>query len=76
MYRVKEFFTDLTDNNHAYHAGDKFPRNGLSVSKARIEELSGTHNKRGISLIEFIPDPQTEPEMPRRGRPRKRGIAL
>ena len=38
-YRVIKYFTDLQDNNREYHAGDIYPRNGLKVTKARIEEL-------------------------------------
>lgn len=54
MYVVKVFFTDLQDNDHPYHAGDTFPRDGLPVDTNRIKELSGTQNKRGIALIEEV----------------------
>ena len=50
MYRVKVFFTDLQDNDYAYHAGDAFPRDGMTASVDRIKELSSTQNKRGIAL--------------------------
>ena len=52
MYRVIEFFTDLQDNCHPYHAGDVFPREGLTVSDDRLAELSGSGNKQGRPLIE------------------------
>ena len=54
MYRVKVFFTDLQDNDYAYHAGDIFPRDGMTATVDRIKELSGTQNKRGIALIEEV----------------------
>ncbi len=51
IYKVIHFFTDLQDNNYPYSVGDLYPRNGLSVSEARIRELSGKDNKRGKPLI-------------------------
>ena len=54
MYRVKVFFTDLQDNDYAYHAGDIFPRDGMTATVDRIKELSSTQNKRGIALIEEV----------------------
>lgn len=56
MYRVIKFFTDLKDNNYAYHVGDIFPHDGASVSDKRIAELESTKNKRGVALIEKIED--------------------
>ena len=85
MYRVIEYFTDMQDNDYAYHAGDTFPRDGMAVTADRIKELSGTQNKRGIALIEevrgaeetaTITDMETvEPEetAPVENEPRKRG---
>lgn len=52
-YEVIIAFKDLQDNNHIYHAGDKFPRSGR-VKKARLEELASNNNKRGIPLIKEI----------------------
>lgn len=54
MYQVMEYFTDLHDAEHEYHPGDIFPREGISVSSDRLEELSGSDNKRGIPLIKEI----------------------
>ena len=54
MYQVMEYFTDLHDADHEYHPGDIFPREGISVSSDRLEELSGSDNKRGIPLIKEI----------------------
>ena len=51
MYKVLKFFTDLQDNDHAYDAGDEFPRKGLAVTDARLAELAGSNNKQGVPLI-------------------------
>lgn len=51
MYRVIEVFTDLQDNNYRYNVGDEYPRTGYKPSAKRIDELSGTNNKRGKPLI-------------------------
>ena len=52
MYKVIVYFTDLHDNDHEYHEGDIFPREGIKVADERLAELSGSDNKRGIPLIE------------------------
>lgn len=52
MYRVIEDFADLQDHEYIYHAGDEFPRFGVSVSDERIAELSSWSNKIGRPLIE------------------------
>lgn len=52
-YEVIKDFTDLEDENHIYHKGDKFPRKGKSTKK-RIEELSTDKNKRGEPLIQEV----------------------
>ncbi|MGD6832576.1 hypothetical protein ACQCT5_10455 [Sutcliffiella halmapala] len=54
-YKVVKAFTDLQDDNHVYRVGDKFPRSGRA-KKDRIEELSGTDNKRKEVLIEEVDD--------------------
>lgn len=51
MYKVIKYFEDLQDNSHPYNEGDKFPRKGLKVSKARIAELASDKNRRGVPLI-------------------------
>lgn len=53
-YRAVTYFTDLLDHAHEYHAGDPYPRKGLSVSPGRLRELAGNSNRRGIPLIEEI----------------------
>jgi hypothetical protein len=70
MYKVLAYFTDLQDNNHPYTEGMVFPRDGLTVSEARLEQLSSTRNRRGIRLIEFVeeqelPKPLTKTEINR-----------
>lgn len=64
MYRVLVRFRDLQDGNRLYKAGDMYPRPGLSVTEARIQELAGVDNRRHMSLIE-VPTPS------KRGRKRK-----
>ena len=54
MYKVIVYFTDLHDNDHEYHEGDIFPREGVKVADERLAELSGSNNKRGIPLIEKV----------------------
>ena len=53
-YEVIRYFTDLQDNNHAYTAGDIFPREGLVVTPSRIAELSGKYNKQHTPLIKLV----------------------
>lgn len=53
MYEVIHYFTDLQDFDHPYNVGDKFPRNGLTVSEERLKELSGSNNKQHKPLIKF-----------------------
>ena len=60
MYRVIKAFTDLQDKKYAYKAGDIFPREGVTVSADRLEELSSNKNKRGIPLIEEVKKEATE----------------
>ena len=64
MYKVLAYFTDLQDNNHPYDEGDIFPRDGLTVSEARLKELSSTKNKRGIKLIELVEEQVQEQPKP------------
>ncbi|WP_294785676.1 hypothetical protein [uncultured Eubacterium sp.] len=50
MYKVIKYFTDLHDADHEYHPGDTFPRKGVKVTNARLEELAGEKNKQGAFL--------------------------
>lgn len=54
MYKVIRHFTDLQDNGYPYLEGDVYPRDGLSVTKERIAELSGKRNKQKRSLIQKV----------------------
>ena len=54
MYKVIKYFTDLHDEDHEYHLGDIFPRKGVKVTNARLEELAGEKNKQGVPLIEKV----------------------
>ena len=62
QYKVIKNFTDLQDKNHKYVAGDQYPRNGLTVSDERINELATNKNKRGTPMIEKIVDKPVELE--------------
>lgn len=64
MYKVIKFFTDLQDNNHAYHEGDTFPREGLKVTSDRLTELSSASNKRGVPLITEVKEAKVEEPLP------------
>lgn len=61
-YKVINYFTDLQDFNHPYQVGDEFPRQGMTVSKARLEELSSNKNKQGRPLIALIKEEVKEVE--------------
>lgn len=58
MYRVIKYFTDLQDNKYAYNVGDAFPREGVTVTQERLDELAGSENKQGVPLIEEVNDPE------------------
>jgi len=60
-YTVIVEFTDLKDNNRKYRVGDIFPREGLKVSKERLESLSTDKNKRGFPVIECTEPEKEEP---------------
>ncbi len=53
-YTVIRYFTDLQDKNYAYRAGDTYPREGLSPSAERIEELASDKNKQRTPLIKAV----------------------
>lgn len=54
IYTVTEYFEDIADNRHAYHKGDTFPREGVTVSEARFAELSSDRNKRKRPVIAAV----------------------
>lgn len=60
MYKVIKYFNDLQDDNHPYNVGDDYPREGLEVTKERIEELSSDRNRRKVPLIEIATSQKAE----------------
>lgn len=65
-YIVKARFADLKDGKRLYLAGEKYPRDGLTVSDERLASLASSDNSAGYPLIEWIkePEPITEQEEP------------
>lgn len=61
MYKALVLFRDTQDNNHIYHEGDTYPRDGYTPTEERIKELLGCENRRGLPVIEE-PLPFTEQE--------------
>lgn len=61
MYKVIEYFKDLHDSRYAYNVGDIFPRDGVTVTDARLEELAGSNNKRGCPLIALVEEVPKKP---------------
>lgn len=59
-YVVVKTFTDMQDNNYRYEVGAEYPRLGLEVSKARLDELASNKNRRGIALIEPVAEEVVE----------------
>jgi hypothetical protein len=60
MYRVIRYFTDLQDNDYAYNVGDVYPRQGMSVTAERFEELASSENRQKTPLIEAVDEPDAE----------------
>lgn len=54
QYKVICFFTDLQDNNYAYHVGDSYPREGVAVTAERIKELASADNRQKKPLIKLV----------------------
>ena len=50
-YHAAVDFYDLQDANRFYHAGETYPREGLNVTAARLDELAGDNNRMGHPLI-------------------------
>lgn len=70
MYKVLWAFKDLQDDEYRYEKGDTYPRAGYKPTTKRIDELSGSKNKRGKPLIKAAEDSAqsvTEAK-PKRGR--------
>ncbi len=60
MYVAAVRFADLKDNKRLYEAGEKFPRDGLSVTAERIQELAGSNNRMGYPLIKQVAEATTD----------------
>lgn len=50
-YEVVRYFTDMQDNDFAYHEGDTYPRDGLNPSEQRIKDLMNGNNFQKVTLI-------------------------
>lgn len=75
MHKALVNFVDLRDNNHRYHAGDSFPREGYEVSDDRIAELCSDQNKLGKPVIaEEKPVDEAPVEKPKKGRKKNDAI--
>jgi hypothetical protein len=59
MYNVLIQFGDLQDSGYVYNVGDKYPHDGYSPKKARIDELSGCENAFGKPIIAEIKEAKT-----------------
>lgn len=59
---VYKAFKDLEDNNYLYKKGDIYPREGLTPTKKRINELSSKKNKIGEVLIEAVKNEKKDKE--------------
>ena len=53
-YEVIRYFRDAQDNGHVYHVGDKYPRDGHSVSAVRIKDLLSGNNFQEVPLIKRV----------------------
>lgn len=68
-YRVIRHFYDLNDSGCEYNVGDSFPRKGLTVSGARLKELSTDKNRLKAPVIQEVkPEPKPETKQPAKSR--------
>ena len=68
-YEVTRYFTDAQDNEYAYREGDIYPREGHTVSEARLKDLLSGNNFQRVPLIKRVdkvskPVQPKEPEKP------------
>lgn len=54
MYEVIRYFKDAQDNGHVYHEGDKYPRDGFTVSEVRLKDLLSGNNFQKVALIKRV----------------------
>lgn len=64
MYKVIKRFTDLQDHGHHYNVGDTFPREGVTVTDARIKQLASNSNRQGVPLISEVEEETVTEEIP------------
>lgn len=77
MYIATEYFEDAKDGRRRYFPGDKYPADGVTVSEARLAELSSNRNARRrpvIAAVAVAAESQTEEttEKPKAKRGRKK----
>jgi hypothetical protein len=65
MYKAIVYFEDIQDSRYKYHVGDTFPREGVTVSDKRLDELSTNKNRRGKPLIELVEEKVVKPKRKR-----------
>ena len=64
-YKVIYRFRDLKDpEGHVYSVGEKFPREGVEASKARLQELASKNNKLKRPIIELVEEAKPKEEAP------------
>jgi hypothetical protein len=74
MYIATEHFVDLADKKRrAYNAGDKYPADGVTVSEARLAELSSDGNRRKRPVIAAVADAEPQAAEPAEKPKAKRG---
>ena len=59
-YVVIRYFTDAQDNEHPYREGDIYPREGLTVSDARLKDLLSGKNFQRVPLIKSVTKTQSK----------------
>lgn len=63
MYRAIIGFTDSKVQRIHYDVGDTYPKDGVKVSKSRIQELLTNNNKRGFPVIEEVQEDMAMTEL-------------
>ena len=59
MYIVVKSFKDLQDEGYIYHAGDNYPRRGITANSDRVKFLKGANSKK-IAYIKAAEQKQTK----------------
>lgn len=53
-YEVIRYFRDAQDNGHVYHEGERYPRDGHTVSDVRLKDLLSGNNFQQVPLIKRV----------------------